>query len=62
MKLSKKVLCLLLALSGLQAVAGPADKEADMSKPVQVFILMGQSNMLGFGRVSGGKKGAEGSL
>lgn len=24
-------------------------KEADMSKPVQVFILMGQSNMLGFG-------------
>lgn len=24
-------------------------KEADMSKPVQVFIMMGQSNMLGFG-------------
>lgn len=24
-------------------------KEADMKKPVQVFILMGQSNMLGFG-------------
>lgn len=32
----------------------PDGKEADMSKPVQVFILMGQSNMLGFGRVTGG--------
>ncbi len=31
-------------------------KEADMSKPVQVFILMGQSNMLGFGN-SGALKG-----
>lgn len=27
----------------------PDGEEADMSKPVQVFILMGQSNMLGFG-------------
>ncbi|MGB6222100.1 sialate O-acetylesterase [Haloferula sp.] len=32
----------------------PDGKEADMSKPVQVFILMGQSNMLGFGKVAGG--------
>ena len=30
----------------------PDGKEADMSKPVQVFVLMGQSNMLGFGKVS----------
>jgi hypothetical protein len=30
----------------------------DMSKPVQVFILMGQSNMLGMGKITGG----EGSL
>ncbi len=29
----------------------PDGNEADMSKPVQVFILMGQSNMLGFGNV-----------
>lgn len=29
----------------------PDGKEANMSKPVQVFILMGQSNMLGFGNV-----------
>ena len=26
-------------------------KEADMSKPVQVFIMMGQSNMVGLGNV-----------
>ena len=31
----------------------PDGKEADMSKPVQVYILMGQSNMLGFGKVQG---------
>ena len=28
-------------------------KPADMTKPVQVFILMGQSNMVGLGKVSG---------
>ena len=26
----------------------------DMSKPVQVYILLGQSNMLGFGKIKGG--------
>ena len=31
------------------ALPDPDGKEADVSKPVQVFILMGQSNMLGFG-------------
>jgi hypothetical protein len=30
----------------------PDGKPADQSQPVQVFILMGQSNMLGFGRVA----------
>ncbi len=30
----------------------PDGKPADMSKPVQVFILMGQSNMLSFGSIS----------
>lgn len=54
-------------LSGTVAVAadalpevlpGPDGKPADMSKPVQVYILMGQSNMLGFGKIEGG----EGSL
>ncbi|MGK0218840.1 MAG: hypothetical protein ACI9HE_002336, partial [Planctomycetota bacterium] len=36
----------------------PDGKSADMSKPVQVYILLGQSNMLGFGKV----EGAAGSL
>ena len=30
----------------------PDGKEADMSKPVQVYILMGQSNMVGFGQTN----------
>ena len=30
----------------------PDGKEADMSKPVQVFILLGQSNMVGLGKIS----------
>lgn len=34
----------------------PDGKKADMSKPVKVFILMGQSNMLGFGK-AGSLKG-----
>jgi len=33
-------------------------KPADMTKPVQVFILLGQSNMVGLGKV----KGPNGSL
>ncbi len=32
-----------------ETLPDPDGKEADMSKPVQVFIMMGQSNMLGFG-------------
>jgi len=43
----------------------PSSKPADMTKPVQVFILMGQSNMLGTGRIAPGtgKHGeAEGTL
>jgi len=46
----------LLALSAAVAdvpnqLPDPDGKPGDQSKPVQVFILMGQSNMLGFGRV-----------
>ena len=36
----------------------PDGKPADMTKPVQVFILLGQSNMVGPGKIAGG----EGSL
>lgn len=32
----------------------PGDEKADMSKPVQVFIIMGQSNTLEMGKVNGG--------
>ena len=35
----------------------PDGKPANMSKPVQVYILMGQSNMLNFGKVAGNKEG-----
>lgn len=53
----------LLAAPVLSAIAedplpDPDGRPADMRKPVQVYILLGQSNMLGFGKV----QGAEGSL
>ena len=59
---------LLLLSCALTAVAAdvpkdlpdPNGKPADQSKPVQVYIMMGQSNMLGFGRV--GPKETKGSL
>ena len=35
------------------AIPKPGGKPADMTKPVQVFILMGQSNMVGLGKVGG---------
>ena len=40
-----------------QALPYSDDKPADMTKPVQVYILLGQSNMLGFGTVKGNKDG-----
>jgi hypothetical protein len=33
----------------------PDGKSADMTKPVQVFLLLGQSNMVGLGKVKGGE-------
>jgi hypothetical protein len=38
----------------------PDGKEGDMTKPVQVYILMGQSNMLGFGNPDALKTVAQG--
>ncbi|QDU74743.1 hypothetical protein Pan97_17560 [Bremerella volcania] len=35
----------------------PDDQPADMSKPVKVYILMGQSNMLEMGKVAGDQEG-----
>lgn len=51
---------LLLALSIPCAAAAdnslprPDGKPADMTKPTQVFILLGQSNMVGMGKITGG--------
>jgi len=59
------VVCLLAVLAmGLscgwaaETIARPDGKPADMTKPVQVFILLGQSNMVGMSKIAGG----EGSL
>ena len=41
-----------------QKLPDPDGKPADMSKPVQVFIIMGQSNTLEMGHVTGDKDGA----
>ncbi len=35
----------------------PDGKPADMTRPVQVYILMGQSNMVGAGKIKGDKEG-----
>jgi hypothetical protein len=43
-----------------EVLPDPDGKEADMSKPVQVFIMMGQSNMVGLGKT--GPESASGSL
>jgi hypothetical protein len=53
----------LLALPVFAAVSpdqlpAPDSKPADMSKPVQVYILLGQSNMVGAGRIAGDKDGS----
>jgi Carbohydrate esterase, sialic acid-specific acetylesterase len=59
------VAAILLVLSSSVATAehpaalpDPDGKPADMSKPVQVFLLLGQSNMVGAGKIAG----AAGSL
>ncbi|MHC4506800.1 MAG: hypothetical protein ACYTFI_26215, partial [Planctomycetota bacterium] len=46
-------LALPAAARGIPAeLPDPDGKPADMTKPVQVYILMGQSNMVGAGKVS----------
>jgi len=47
----------LLAAELPKVLPDPDGKAADMSKPVQVYILLGQSNMLGAGRIAGEKDG-----
>lgn len=40
----------------------PGGQPAEMTKPVQVFILLGQSNMLGMGKVTGGDGSLENAV
>jgi len=41
-------------VKGKPGAAAVDGKAVDMAKPVQVFILLGQSNMVGFGKITGG--------
>jgi hypothetical protein len=73
MKLHCSTIALTLALAVPVALAAesaatlppiprPDGKPADMSKPVQVFILMGQSNMVGMGKITGGNASLENAV
>ncbi|MEY3172570.1 MAG: hypothetical protein RLZZ436_483 [Planctomycetota bacterium] len=48
-----------MAHDGTGTIARPDGKAADLTKPVQVFILLGQSNMVGLGKVKGGENSLE---
>lgn len=55
------IVMIVLALPAMPAelpeqLREPGSKPADMSKPVQVYLLLGQSNMLGFGKVGSADK------
>ena len=52
------LLATLVLVSAVHALPDPDGKPADMSEPVQVFIIMGQSNTLEFGKVKGDKEGS----
>ena len=51
-----------ILLNAADPLPDPDGQAADMGKPVQVYILLGQSNMLGARQIQPGKKGPEGSL
>ena len=42
-----------------KSTARPDAKPADLTKPVQVFLLLGQSNMVGLGKITGGEHSLE---
>jgi hypothetical protein len=48
-----------LAVTFLGSALFAQEKPEDLSKPVKVFILMGQSNMVGLGKVTGGDSSLE---
>jgi hypothetical protein len=52
----------VMIATATDTLPNPDDQSADMSQPVQVYILLGQSNMLGFGKIAPAKGTPEGSL
>src|SRR5512136_941700 len=60
------VTAVLLAQLALPAadrqLPGPGGKPADMTKKVKVFILLGQSNMVGMGKIAGGDGSLENAV
>ena len=50
---------LAVAQDGGAAAGKAGEKPADTTKPVQVFILLGQSNMVGLGKIAGGETSLE---
>ncbi len=46
-------------LAGKDELSKPDGQGADMSKPVKVFLIMGQSNAVGLGRIKGDKDSLE---
>ena len=62
-KVTFAAICFCLVASvAIAELPDPDDQPADMSKPVQVYMLLGQSNMLGFGKIEPAKGKVEGSL
>ena len=53
---SAATLLLAMPVTAADRLPDPDGEPADMGKPVQVYILLGQSNMLGFGKISGADK------
>jgi hypothetical protein len=49
---------LLVVPAAIAQLPDPDGKPADMTKPVKVFIIMGQSNTLEMGKVKGDKDGS----
>jgi hypothetical protein len=58
--LTLAILAALLLSAPAEPLPDPDGKDANMGQPVQVFILMGQSNMLGAGKV--GPESKDGTL
>ncbi|MCX6879422.1 MAG: hypothetical protein NTW21_37310 [Verrucomicrobia bacterium] len=53
-RISSMIMIAAVALAASGRAADDGSKPADLSKPVKVFILLGQSNMVGMGKLSGG--------